>query len=399
MSDVEKNIGTHKPEFDGEWVPISQVYDLQMGKTPSRDVPEYWNNGDHNWVSIKDLGSYGKYVGKTSETISERGRKESGIKAVPADTLLMSFKLSLGKASITTEETFTNEAIMAFLDKGAYEVDIDYMWYQLRSKDWSAGSNTAVMGKTLNKKTLGSTLIRVPPIAKQREVARRLDSAENVLSLLGREKNTLDDLVKSKFVEMFGDLVGNVGGWDVATLGSVCEIITGNTPPRSEAANYGDYLEWCKTDNITNGKYLTPAAEMLSEAGAEKARSVPPGSILMACIAGSINSIGKVAIADRRVSFNQQINAIIPGEKLNLDYLYWMLRLSKEYLCTGVNMQLKGILNKSTLSEKEFPIPALARQQEFADFVAEVDKLRFDVQQQIEKLETLKQSLMQEYFG
>ena len=173
-----------KPEFDGEWVPISQVYDLQMGKTPSRDVPEYWNNGDHNWVSIKDLGSYGKYVGKTSETISERGRKESGIKAVPADTLLMSFKLSLGKASITAEETFTNEAIMAFLDKGAYEVDIDYMWYQLRSKDWSAGTNTAVMGKTLNKKTLGSTLIRVPPIAKQREVARRLDSAENVLSLL-----------------------------------------------------------------------------------------------------------------------------------------------------------------------------------------------------------------------
>ena len=56
------------------------------------------------------------------------------------------------------------------------------------------------MGKTLNKKTLGSTLIRVPPIAKQREVARRLDSAENVLSLLGREKNTLDDLVKSRFV-------------------------------------------------------------------------------------------------------------------------------------------------------------------------------------------------------
>lgn len=163
MSDVEKNSGTHKPEFDGEWVPISQVYDLQMGKTPSRDAPEYWNNGDHNWVSIKDLGSYGKYVGKTSETISERGRKESGIKAVPADTLLMSFKLSLGKASITTEETFTNEAIMAFLDKGAYEVDIDYMWHQLRSKDWSAGTNTAVMGKTLNKKTLGSTLIRVPP--------------------------------------------------------------------------------------------------------------------------------------------------------------------------------------------------------------------------------------------
>ena len=97
----------------------------------------------------------------------------------------------------------------------------------------------------------------------------------------------------------------------------------------------------------------------------------------MACIAGSINSIGKVAIADRKVSFNQQINAIVPGERLNRDYLYWMLRLSKDYLCTGVNMQLKGILNKSTLSGKEFPLPPLALQQQFADFVARVDKLGF----------------------
>lgn len=197
----------HKPEFAGKWVPISQAFDLQMGKTPSRDVPEYWNNGDHDWVSIKDLGSYEKYVGRTSETISERGRAESGIKPVPANTLLMSFKLSLGKAAITTRETYTNEAIMAFLDKGTYDVDIDYMWHQFRSKDWSAGTNTAVMGKTLNKKTLGSTLIRVPPMAEQREVAKRLDFVERVLSLLRRERTALNDLVKSRLV-MLSSMLG-----------------------------------------------------------------------------------------------------------------------------------------------------------------------------------------------
>ena len=170
---------------------------MQMGKTPSRDIPEYWNNGEHDWVSIKDLGSYEKYVGKTSETISELGRVKSGIKSVPANTLLMSFKLSLGKTAITTKETYTNEAIMAFLDKGTYDVDIDYMWHQLQSKDWTVGTNTAVMGKTLNKKTLSATKIRVPSISEQKEIAKHLDVVQETLSLLSLELKTLDDLVKS----------------------------------------------------------------------------------------------------------------------------------------------------------------------------------------------------------
>ena len=116
---------------------------------------------------------------------------------------------------------------------------------------------------------------------------------------------------------------------------------------------------------------------MLSEAGAGKGRIAPVGSILMACIAGSINSIGKVAVADRPVAFNQQINAVIPGDTLMTDYLLWAFKLSKDYLCSNVNMQLKGILNKSTLSAKGFPIPPLSLQQEFADFAASVDKSKF----------------------
>ena len=367
-----------KPEFDGEWVPISQVYDLQMGKTPSRDVPEYWNNGDHNWVSIKDLGSYGKYVGKTSETISERGRKESGIKAVPADTLLMSFKLSLGKASITAEETFTNEAIMAFLDKGAYEVDIDYMWYQLRSKDWSAGTNTAVMGKTLNKKTLGSTLIRVPPIAKQREVARRLDSAENVLSLLGREKNTLDDLVKSQFVEMFGDPIEVIDG---IALGSIALLKAGETTTSSSISN-----------EIHDGLYPCYGGNGLRGFTAEYTHD---GSYPLIGRQGAL--CGNVRMAVGKFKATEHAVVVQPSIEINRVWLFHYLRYDNlARLATGAAQPGLSVKN---LNKVPVALPPLDLQRRFANFVAQVDKLGFDVQQQIEKLETLKQSLMQEYFG
>ena len=187
---------------------------------------------------------------------------------------------------------------------------------------------------------------------------------------------TCDDVVKSQFVEMFGDPSTLIGRWTVSRLDGFTQIITGNTPSRKHPEYYGKGTEWIKTDNIVNS-VITTAAEQLTTVGREKARIAPAGSILMACIAGSVNSIGKVGLLDREAAFNQQINAIVPGDKVDARFLLTMLSLSKAYLCSNVNQQLKGILNKSTLSAKQFPVPPLPLQQEFADFATSVDKSKF----------------------
>lgn len=133
---------------------------------------------------------------------------------------------------------------------------------------------------------------------------------------------------QSRFIELFGDPVSNPKDWNVEALGKRCRIITGNTPPRSEPDNYGEYIEWIKSDNInTPFTFITEAQERLSETGFEKCRFVEAGSILMTCIAGSINCIGNVAVTNRRVAFNQQINAIVP-EQDEVLYLYWLMQLS-----------------------------------------------------------------------
>ena len=118
----------------------------------------------------------------------------------------------------------------------------------------------------------------------------------------------------------------------------------------------------------------------------------------MACIAGSIASIGRVCVTDRTVAFNQQINAIVP-EKYNISFLYIMLQMSKNYLVEDVNMALKGILSKSKLEEKAFIAPPIELQNEFSDFVHQVDKSKSAIQKSLDELEILKKSLMQKYFG
>ena len=232
---------------------LGDAFDLQMGKTPSRDNSSYWNNGDHEWVSIKDLGTYGKYVGSTKETISELGRAESGIKPVPANTLIMSFKLSLGKTAITTKETYTNEAIMAFLEKGNHEINLDYMWHQFRSKDWTVGTNTAVMGKTLNKKTLGDSTIRIPSLAEQIEIADILDKDLRQIDATNNQVFHLQSLVKSQFVEMFGDPISNSRQLPMMRIETIADVQTGATPLRSNAAYYNGQIPWIKTGEVAAG--------------------------------------------------------------------------------------------------------------------------------------------------
>ena len=84
----------NKPRFVGEKVRVSDAFDLQMGKTPSRKNLDYWRDGDHDWVSIADLGSFDKFVGKTKERINDLGIKDSGIKLAVPSRIFRKFKLT-----------------------------------------------------------------------------------------------------------------------------------------------------------------------------------------------------------------------------------------------------------------------------------------------------------------
>ena len=157
--------------FDQEnWqtIKFSDAYTLQMGKTPPRDLMKYWSAHDYRWISIADLSSYGKYTGDTKEYISQAAVDETGIKVTPKGTVIMSFKLTIGKTAITSEDIFTNEAIMAFIPRQS-NISTDFLRYYLSIKDWSDEGKQAVKGVTLNKNSIGNATIIVPPAELQQQ--------------------------------------------------------------------------------------------------------------------------------------------------------------------------------------------------------------------------------------
>lgn len=253
--------------------------------------------------------------------------------------------------------------------------------------------------KHLSAKQLNAIAIHLPSMEQQKNIANQLETVDALISLRKQQITKLDELVKSRFVEMFGDPKDNPNGYAKRQLKETCMVITGNTPSRAVSEYYGEHIEWIKTDNIVSGLINpTPAVESLSEKGMAVSRTVEKNSILMACIAGSITSIGRVCVTDRKVAFNQQINAIVP-DGYNVLFLYVLLQISKEYLVEEINMALKGILSKSKLEEKSFIVPPMELQEQFATFVKQTDKSKLTIQHSLAKLETLKKSLMQKYFG
>jgi type I restriction enzyme S subunit len=160
---------------------FGELFNLQMGKTPTRDCSEYWWSQDNKWITISDLSNYNKYTLDTKEYISNTAVQKCGVKIVPVDTVIMSFKLSIGKTAITSEPIYTNEAIFAFINKSQRAVNNEYLYAFLSFKNWNKGTKQAVKGITLNKETMSNMLIGIPPIELQNRFAdfvRQVDKSK-----------------------------------------------------------------------------------------------------------------------------------------------------------------------------------------------------------------------------
>ena len=242
---------------------------------------------------------------------------------------------------------------------------LHHLWQTGQSRDLA---KQWVSQAAIDQDALSGFQILLPPLPEQHRIASILSHAAG----LRRQRRAADELVQkflpALFHEMFGNPLKNERSWVLKPLGKMGEVVTGNTPPRKDSTNYGDYIEWVKTDNLDGASgSVTPALEKLSEKGSRIARIVPPGSTLVACIAGSLESIGRAAITDREVAFNQQINAIIPADSVNPFFLYFAIRLAKPLIQDKAGGMLKYIVNKSRFESVRIIAPPKDLQDDFAE--------------------------------
>ena len=385
-------------------VKLSQAFDLQMGKTPSRNIAEYWG-GDHKWVSIADIGNAGKYISETKECITDDGVSGSGIKVVPKGTVIMSFKLSIGKTAITSEDMYTNEAIMAFIDKGIYPVDPNYLYHLCCGTDWTAGTNKAVMGLTLNKATLSEKMINLPSVEEQKDIAEKLDEVDSLINIQQRQLAKLDELVKARFIELFGDLHSTK--FPKCKMAEICNIKHGY-------AFSGEFF----TEEDNNILLVTPGNFKVGGGFQEKKCKFFMGEyseeyvlncgdliVTMTDLSKNMDTLGYSAIVpstNRVYLHNQRIGLFVGmSENINKVFLMYFMQTNeyRDSIIASATGSTVHHTSPSKILDCDIFLPPIELQDQFAAFVEQTDKSKLAVKQSLEKLETLKQSLMQQYFG
>jgi type I restriction enzyme S subunit len=255
------------------------------------------------------------------------------------------------------------------------KVDKNYLCHVLE-KDVEDIKREQGTGSTMihvTKTAMENREIPLPPLAEQKRIAAILDKADALRRKRQQAIDLADQFLRSVFLEMFGDPVTNSKGWPTMPLKDLSRVVTGNTPSRKAPENYGSGIEWIKSDNInTPQHYLTEAEERLSDIGLAKGRSVPSGSVLVTCIAGSPQCIGNAAIADREVAFNQQINALIPGKNATTEYLYSLALFGKKLIQGASSNSMKGMVSKGNLERLVVPAPPKDLQDEYSNIFREL---------------------------
>ena len=377
-------------------VKLKDIFDLQMGKTPSRSNLEYWNTTDYKWISIADLTKTSKYIFETKEYLSKSAIKDSGIKVIPANTVVMSFKLSIGKTAITKEDMYSNEAIMAFKDKHVINIIPEYIFYLFKYKNWEECSNKAVMGKTLNKATLSEIEVEICSIEKQRQIVNILDKIMSAVDGRKQELQLLDELIKARFVEMFGDLKTNSKMWQIVGFNE-CAVIDTNMIHNFQG--YEDYPH-IGIDSIEKETGKLIGYRTISEDGVVSGKYLfTPQHIIYSKIRPNLN---KVALPD----FDGLCSAdaypiLVKKEICNREYMGYTLRNKYflDYILAFSSRTNLPKVNKKQVEGFKLPLPPMGLQNQFADFVHQVNKSKVAVQKALDETQILFDSLMQKYFG
>ena len=372
---------------------LGNVCKFQSGGTPAKGDATYYG-GKVPWITTVALN--GGIIGNESaiEWITEKALRESAAKLVPAYSIMIGTRVGVGKVAINREEMSTSQDIISLIGINDTRWSKPYLCRFLQAKsDFLNAQARGATIKGIKIEVLSELDIPEITLIEQQRIADIFDKLSTLILKKQEQLRQLDLLVKSRFVEMFGDPMTNPKGYPCYTVGDIIEFQGGSQPDKKyfEYVPSKDNIRLIQIRDYKSDKYITyiPRAMAKRFCTADDimiGRYGPPIFQILKGIEGSFN----VALMK---ATPKQGNREFIREFLKQDCLL-------EYL-EGLSQRTAGQdgIQMDKLKAYPFPYPPIALQDRFAVFVSEVDKSKLAVKQSLEKLETLKKSLMQQYFG
>lgn len=380
---------------------LGDICTVVSGSTPKTNIPEYWD-GDVKWITPAELNEDSCYLFDSQRHISELGKEKTGLSYMPAGTVILSSRAPIGKTAIAGCELCCNQGFKNLICSDA--IFNEYLYFFLKSKTVYLNSlGRGATFKEISKSIVENIEIRLPSLEEQKKAAKQLGHIYHLISLRKQQLSKLDELVKSRFIELFGDPLLDDGRYPKVPLGTLAEVGSSKRIFEKEYVSEGvpfyrtkEIVELSKGNRITTELFITRDRydEIRDEYGVPQ-----KGDLLIS----AVGTIGVIWIVDGKNDFyfkDGNLLRVAATEKFAPTYIKHLLEALigayKQEMSAGTAYAALTISALKEMLVYEVPI---TEQEQFAAFVEQTDKSKFEIQKSLEKLETLKKALMQKYFG
>ena len=389
ISDVvwfQEGPGVRNTQYTTEGVKLLNVANLVDGEVDLSNTNRY----------ISEEEAYGKY----KHFLVDEGDLIIASSGIKVDY----FDKKMGFIKAEHLPLCMNTSTIRFKTLNADVLDIQYFMYFLKSESFKQQLAVQITGSAqlnFGPSHLKKMSVKVVPIAQQKEIVHKFSEIDRLISYRQQQLIKLDELVKSRFIEMFGDPVNNSEGLPELTLpelGELCTIVRGGSPRPIENYLGGD-VPWIKIGDATSGDniYLHTTKEHIIQDGVKKSRLVKAGSLIFANCGVSLG-FARIITFDGCIHDGWLAMEDI-DERLDKVFLLQALNQMTDHFRKIAPAGTQPNLNTAIMKAYVQIIPPMELQKEYIAFVEQNDKSKFEVKEALEKLEILKKSLMQQYFG
>ena len=377
---------------------LGDICEIVSGSTPKTGIDEYWD-GDIKWITPAELNDDTYIVTDSLRKITDLAVKKTGLSSFPEGTVILSSRAPIGKVAIAGCEMYCNQGFKNLIC--SEKINNKYLYWFLKGN--TAYLNSLGRGATfkeISKGIVSEIEINVPDIETQGEVVAALEKVSKVIVLRKKELSTLDNLIKSRFVEMFGDMVLNPKGWERVMLGTICDVRDGT---HDSPKYYMEGYHLVTSKNVTGGRIDFTGCSLICKEDYDKINQrskVDVGDILMPMI----GTVGNPVIVDIDAAFAIKNVALIKfREDAKVINIFVKALLESDYFDTTVLSKVRGgtqkFISLGDIRKLELFLPPIGLQNQFAAFVEQVDKSKVAVQKSLDETQLLFDSLMQKYFG
>ena len=380
---------------------LGDICEIVTGATPKTNIKEFWD-GDINWITPAELTEDTYIINESLRKITTEGVEKTGLKSFPKGTVILSSRAPIGKVAIAGCEMYCNQGFKNLVCSKQINNRFLY-WYLKGHKEYLNSLGRGATFKEISKAIVEHIEICLPTLEKQEKYADILEQCNGIIQIKKGQLRKLDTLVKSRFVELFGDPVINSRGWKKALIGDDCFVTKLAGFEYTQYINYEDSgdVVMVKAQNVKNGKLNRKELSFVSN---EVSDSLPrsqlaPGDVVMTYVGANI---GDVAIIDNEYKYHLAPNVakIRPdSERYNSIYFMYMLMLLNAYIVKNSADTAKAALGMERIRKLNVFVPPMELQNQFADFVTSIDKSKSKIQKSLEETQLLFDSLMQKYFG